>query len=97
MRKDFLISIVFLLQGALHAQDTIYKRSGDVIPAKVLEINTKEVSYKRADLSEGPLFVVNKNDIKKIKYATGTIDSFAVVVKPTSNVLYVKSNKKYVF
>lgn len=63
------------------AQDTIYKRSGEIISAKVLEINPKEISYKRTDLLDGPLFVINKNEIKKIKYVTGTIDSFKVVIE----------------
>ena len=77
--KHFLIGICCLLSVLMQAQDTLYKRSGEIIPAKILEINIKEVSYKRSDLLEGPLFVILKNDIKKIRYATGTIDSFAIV------------------
>ena len=97
MMKGFLLSIICLLQIALSAQDTIYKRSGELISAKVLEINTKEISYKRFDLLEGPLYIANKNDIKKIKYATGTIDSFAVVASPSPPVLYVNRPKKYIY
>lgn len=94
--KSFLSCLIcFLLQLTTHAQDTIYKRSGELISAKVLEINTKEISYKRFDLLEGPLYIANKNDIKKIKYATGTIDSFAVVASQLSTVLYVSRPKKY--
>lgn len=78
--RVLLILILCLVHCFLNAQDTIYKRSGEIISAKVLEINTKEVSYKRADLLDGPLFVINKNEIKKIKYVTGTIDSFKVVI-----------------
>ena len=71
--------IVLALQFSVNAQDTIYKRAGDVIPAKILEIGIKDVSYKRMDLVDGPLFIINKNEIRKIKYAIGTIDSFNVV------------------
>jgi hypothetical protein len=78
--RTLLFYILCLSHFLINAQDTIYKRSGELIPAKVLEINTKEISYKRADLLDGPLFVINKNEIKKIKYVTGTIDSFKVVV-----------------
>lgn len=67
-------------QFFLNAQDTIYKRNGELISAKVLEINTKEISYKRSDLLDGPLFVINKNEVKKIKYVTGTVDSFKIVI-----------------
>ncbi len=78
--RVLLICAFCFFQFILNAQDTIYKRNGELIPAKVLEINTKEITYKRADLLDGPLFIINKNEIKKIKYVTGTIDSFKVVI-----------------
>lgn len=78
--RILLILVLCFVHCFLNAQDSIYKRSGEIVPAKVLEINTKEVSYKRADLLDGPLFVINKNEIKKIKYVTGTIDSFKIVI-----------------
>ncbi|MBI3520214.1 MAG: hypothetical protein HY062_12780 [Bacteroidetes bacterium] len=77
--KTIACLICCLWQLILSAQDTIYKRTGEVVAAKVLEISVKEVSYKRADLPDGPLIIVNKNDIRKIKYAPGMLDSFAIV------------------
>jgi hypothetical protein len=74
-----LFFVFCFIQFLLNAQDTIYKRTGEIISAKVLEINIGEISYKRSDLLDGPLFIINKNEIKKIKYVTGTIDSFLVV------------------
>lgn len=86
--RVLLFLILCFVHCFLSAQDTIYKRSGEIISAKVLEINTKEVSYKRADLLDGPLFVIDKNEIKKIKYVTGTVDSFKVVIaEPKRQVL----------
>lgn len=76
--KTLMISILCLIQILMTAQDTIYKRNGEIIAAKVFEINQKDVSYKRADLPDGPLFISNKNEIKKIKYLTGSVDSFSV-------------------
>lgn len=85
--KTVLFYVLCFAYFFINAQDTIYKRNGELIVAKVLEINTKEISYKRTDLLDGPLFIINKNEIKKIKYVTGTIDSFKVVIeeakKPT--------------
>lgn len=77
--KTIYCLVFFFIRIVLNAQDTIYKRTGEIISAKILEIKIKEVSYKRTDLLDGPLFIVNKNDIKQIKYATGMIDSFAIV------------------
>ena len=49
--------IFLVIQFCLSAQDSIYKGRGLVIPAKILEVNIKEISYKRADLLDGPLFI----------------------------------------
>lgn len=95
MRVAFIF-ILCTIQLCLNAQDTIYKRTGDVIPAKILEINIKEVSYKRSDLLDGPLFIINKNEIQKIKYANGSIDSFKVVKEITKTQPVVFVNPRYV-
>lgn len=94
--KIAFIFIFFVIQFCLSAQDTIYKRTGLVIPAKILEVNIKELSYKRADLLDGPLFIINKNEIQKIKYANGTIDSFKVVKEVAKAPTVVFVNPKYI-
>ena len=60
MRVVFIF-ILCAVQLYLNAQDSIYKRTGLVIPAKISEVNIKEISYKRLDLLDGPLFIINKN------------------------------------
>lgn len=87
--KRLLILFFVVIQLATYAQDTIYKRTGEVLATKILEINPKDVSYKRLDLMDGPLFILNKTEIWKIKYFNGTIDFFdqvkeekAVIVTP---------------
>lgn len=81
----------------MNAQDTIYKRTGEIISAKVIEVNIKEISYKRSDLLEGPLFVINKNEIKKIKYLTGSVDSFSVAKPVVQNTLVYQSDPRVAF
>ena len=94
--KIIFIFILCTIQLCLNAQDTIYKRTGDVIPAKILEINIKEISYKRSDLLDGPLFIINKNEIQKIKYANGAVDSFKVIKEITKTPPVVYVNPRYV-
>lgn len=82
MRLGCLIVIFCFVQLIMRGQDTIYKRNGEILSAKVLEINISDISYKRTDLPNGPLMVVAKDDIRKIKYVTGMIDSFKII-QPT--------------
>ena len=87
--KIFLFFVLCNVHFLVNAQDSIYKRNGEIIPAKVLEININEISYKRVDLLQGPLFIINKNEIKKIKYVTGTIDSFLVIHQIVANPMVI--------
>lgn len=74
------ILFILLLTGfmALRAQDTIYKRSGEIIPAKITEISTAEIKYKRFTMPDGPVFIIGRNEVQKIRFANGVVDSFAL-------------------
>lgn len=74
----FLISLPFFSRS----QDTIVKRNGEKITVKLMEVNPNDVRYKRLDYLEGPLFTVQKQDIKFIVYANGIKDSFENYVAP---------------
>jgi hypothetical protein len=52
--------------------DIITLKNGDEILAKVIEINTTEIKYKRCDNLEGPLNVIRKSEVFSIKYSNGT-------------------------
>ncbi len=94
--KGRIFILFYFVQSLLVGQDTLYKRSGETIAAKILEINIKEVSYKRSDLLDGPLVIVSKNEILKIKYATGQVDSFTVVIPPVQKQVVKTYERVYV-
>jgi hypothetical protein len=53
--------------------DSIFFRTGgDKIAGKLVEINTSEVKYRKCSNPDGPLFIVKKSDVIKVKYANGT-------------------------
>ena len=92
MRQNYTISslkFLFLLIVCaccqLQAQDTIVKRNGIMVPAKILEIGIRDISYKRADNPDGPLIIESKNEIAKIRYANGRVDTFAVSINYAPN------------
>lgn len=57
--------------------DIIVKRTGDEIAARVEEVGTELVKYRRADNLQGPLFSILKSEVFMIRYANGTRDVFA--------------------
>ncbi len=52
--------------------DIIIMKNGDEVKCKVTEINETEVQYKRCDNLDGPIVIVKKQEIFKIKYANGS-------------------------
>ena len=69
------LTIIFFLTGglcSLYAQDIIYLKNGDEIEAKVMEISSAEIKYKRFDNLDGPTIVINKADAVTILYQNGT-------------------------
>lgn len=72
-----LIAALALLPLGAHAQDKIYRKHGDVIEAKVKEVQDNSVLYKRFDNPDGPDYVISKREIKKIVYQGGQTDEFS--------------------
>lgn len=54
--------------------DVIFMKDGTEVPAKVLEINSTEIKYKRCDYIDGPTIVINKSDVSQIRYGNGLIE-----------------------
>ncbi len=68
--------IFFLFCFQLKSQDLIIRSKGDTILAKVLEVGTNTVSYKKSTMPDGPTFVVEKKEIIFIKYSNGEVQDF---------------------
>ena len=77
-----LICLVALLTANKgFAQDTIVKKDGQVIKAKVIEIGATEIKYKYFDAQDGPMIVINRADIKSLKIK-GQDDKMLEVITP---------------
>jgi hypothetical protein len=85
----FSIIIIYLLSfNLVFAQDTIIKKNGDKIIAKVTEVNQNEIKYKRFDLPDGPDFVDSKGSIQAIIYANGYKEVYANHLSNESQLSY---------
>lgn len=79
MKTTCLIALLISLAGSLYSQDTIKTKAGEVILAKVSEVNQKEVRYKKFSNPSGPEYVTSKSDISSIHYINGDTDTFPLV------------------
>lgn len=91
MRTSFNIFLAFILflsiSGTAFSQDTLYMHNGNTIAAKVVEVGTDEVKYKRFDNLEGPVFIVKNTEINTIKYKNGVTDQISKPVPPVAAVI----------
>ena len=77
MIKTYFISFLLLLMITnSFSQDTLILNSGKQMEVKVIEIDNKTVKYKLFSNPEGPLYVKEKSEIKKIKYQNGEVEEF---------------------
>jgi hypothetical protein len=88
MRRTFLFKIMrtkklvitftalILLAQAAYAQDVITKRNGDIIPAKIAEVSTEYVKYRKSENPSGPIYTVAASEIFMIKYENTGKDVF---------------------
>lgn len=60
-----------------NAQDVIVMRSGVVVNAKVQEVTSSEIKYKKSSNLNGPLYTVNKSEVFAINYENGEVENCA--------------------
>lgn len=77
MKKAALFICLFIFTAiAVSAQDKIYKKDGEVLSVKILEIGLDEIKYKIWDNQEGPTYSIDKELIKKVVYNNGRTEVY---------------------
>ncbi len=76
MRKFVFALLAVLACCGLSAQDIIFRQDGSEIQAKVSEVTTSEIVYKKWDNPEGPIFRIKKNEVFMIRFENGTKEMF---------------------
>ncbi|MGN0007391.1 MAG: hypothetical protein ACI35T_04775 [Alistipes sp.] len=91
MNKFILSAIIATCAfAAVSAQDTIVFKNADEVLAKVTAVTPTEVSYKRWDNLDGPVYTINSSSIFYIKYQNGTKDVFDNVTTNDTHVNVIK-------
>ncbi|MES2836596.1 MAG: hypothetical protein V4667_03655 [Bacteroidota bacterium] len=92
--KNTIVVFFVFLRLQVFAQDTIIFKSRTQTISIVEEINPETIKYKKFDLVDGPLIIVNRNDVIKIKYANGTVDE--ITAAPVLNNELIKTDSALV-
>ncbi|HEY1055659.1 MAG TPA: hypothetical protein VGE24_11005 [Emticicia sp.] len=71
-----LVTSLFLCCLTMRSQDLIVKLNGDTIHAKITEVGTDNISYKKKSMSDGPTFVEKKSEIAFIRLANGEKEQY---------------------
>jgi hypothetical protein len=80
--KSLYLLLICLLTGIItNAQDKIFRKNGQVVKAKIIEVGTSEIKYKLTDTGESPIYVLEKERISKVQYENGKIEKFTVNLK----------------
>lgn len=75
--KSLLILSLVLVVSGLQAQDKVYRKTGDVVAAKIIEVNDEFVVYKMFNNLEGPNYKLRKDAIDKVVYENGSTETFS--------------------
>ncbi len=75
-KLSFLLLFMALTTNLSFAQDLITKKSGEDVKAKIMEVTTTEIKYKKSENLNGPLFTILKSDVLIVRYENGSKDVF---------------------
>lgn len=98
MRKITLFIVTIFISQLGIAQDTIVKRNGDIVIAKVFEVGIDQIKYKRMDYEDGPTYIENKADLNFITYKNGHKEEFKnMAPRPVVNNTQIQSSSNDYF
>lgn len=71
MKTAISLLIILFAHITSFSQDTIFFKNAGKIIVIVKEVAQTEVQYKKAELPDGPMYIISKDDIEKIVYKNG--------------------------
>lgn len=93
MKPILLIAFLsFTLFNTAFSQDKIYRKGGQTLKVKVVEVGVDEIKYKLYDEPDGPTYGIEKDRILKIVYQSGRTEIYQSNIKDPE--LYMGQLKK---
>ena len=96
MKKLILsTTVTILIFSFCFSQDIITKKSGEDIQAKVIEVTTSEIKYKKFDNQTGPIFTISTMELLMIRYENGSKDIFTTPQNPVGQIQILGTDSAY--
>jgi hypothetical protein len=77
MKNTLFISLLLIsLVSRSFSQDTLTLDNGKKLGVKVIEIDNKTIKYKLFSNLEGPLYIKDKSEVRKVQYQNGEFEEF---------------------
>ena len=92
MIKYFFLLLSLVGITNVNAQDIIMLIKGGNIQAKVQEVKSKEIVYKKFSNVNGPNYYIDIEDVEKINYESGAVDVFEA--NPNAGTAFSYNSKK---
>jgi hypothetical protein len=78
MKSKLLMLAFIVFTGILSAQDTIFVKNGQVIPAVIIEKNSTEIKYKKYGQAESAaIYSIFVSDISSIHFSDGIVADYS--------------------
>lgn len=72
MKKLIFTAVFFCLAVIGFSQsDTLFTNKNQKIPCKIFEINEFEIKYRMANMTDGPIYVIDKSTVRKYTLSNG--------------------------
>lgn len=85
--KTLILLLTFVgITRFSYAQDVIVKTDNSTIVAKIIEVGTNEIQYKKWTNLEGPIYAISIKDITQINYQNGDVDKFTTDEGASANI-----------
>ncbi len=74
--RFLIILLVNFLSVSLYASDMIVTKDARKIDAKILEVSSSEIKYKKVSNLDGPLYVMPVTEIQTVVYENGEVEIY---------------------
>lgn len=76
MKKIYLLLFFISITAATNAQDKIYKKGGEIVEVRIIEVGTDEIKYRVFNDQSGPMYSLDKDRIIKVIYENGRVETY---------------------